>query len=61
MMIMLMSQLVRSTSLVRLACARLNPYDRQYHCEKQIPYDIRGKSILLLGHLGAFYRRIGDT
>jgi hypothetical protein len=31
----------------------LNPYDRQYHCEKKIPYDIRGKSILLLGHLGA--------
>jgi hypothetical protein len=31
----------------------LNPYDRQHHCEKHIPYDIRGKSILLLGHLGA--------
>ena len=55
------SLLVKSSSLSQSACARLNAYDRQYHCEKQIPYDIHGKSILLLGHLGAFYRRIGDV
>ena len=48
-----MTHLVKSSSFVQSAYARLNPYDRQYHCEKKIPYDIRGKSILLLGHLGA--------
>jgi len=42
-----------SSSPFQPSCARLNPYDRQHHCEKQIPYDIHGKSILLLGHLGA--------
>jgi hypothetical protein len=45
--------LVKSVSLFQPSCVRLNPHDRQRHCEKQIPYDIHGKSTLLLGHLGA--------
>jgi hypothetical protein len=45
--------LVRLVSLFQPSCVQLNPYDHQHHCEKQIPYDIHGKSILLLGHLGA--------
>jgi hypothetical protein len=45
--------LVKSSSPFQSSCARLNPYDRRCHCEKQIPYDIHDKSMLLLGHLGA--------
>ena len=33
----------------------VKPYGGQYHCEKQIPFCIHDKSILLLGHLGPFY------
>jgi len=32
----------------------LNPYDHLCHYEKQIPYDILGKSTLLLDHQGAY-------
>ena len=45
--------LVKSVSLFQSSHAHLNSYDRQYRCEKQIPYDIRDKSILLLDHQGA--------
>jgi hypothetical protein len=45
--------LVKSESLFQPSYVRLNFYDRQYRCEKQIPYDIRGKSKLLLDPLGA--------
>jgi hypothetical protein len=51
--IMPMTQLVKSSSLFQSSCARLNPYDLQHHCEKEIPSCIHGTSILLLGHLGA--------
>jgi hypothetical protein len=40
-------------SLFQSSYAHLNSYDRQYRCEKQIPYDIRDKSILFLDHQGA--------
>jgi hypothetical protein len=60
--IMSMSPLTKSSSSpFQSACVRLNPYDLQHHCEKQIPFCIHDKSILLLGHLGAFYRRIEDA
>ena len=49
------TSLVKSASFFQPACARLNSYGRQYHCEKQTPYDIHGKSILLLGRQGALY------
>jgi len=49
-----MFPLAKSSLLFQSARARLNPYDRRYHCEKQIPFCIHGKSILLLGHLGAY-------
>ena len=55
------TSLVKSASFFQPACARLNSYGLQHHCEKQTPYDIHGKSILLLDHLGAFYSRIGDA
>jgi|RhiMetdeSRZDD1v2_1073273.scaffolds.fasta_scaffold417261_3 hypothetical protein len=42
-------------------CAQLNPYGGQYHYEKQMPFCIHDKSILLLGHLGPFYGRIRDA
>jgi hypothetical protein len=45
--------LVKSASFFQLACAHSNSYGHQHHCEKQTPYDIRGKSILLLGRQGA--------
>ena len=55
MIVMSMSQVMKySSSFLQSACAQLNPYDRRYHYGKKIPYDIRGKSILLLGHLGAW-------
>ena len=53
--------LVISSSPFQSAYARLNPYDRQHHCEKQIPYDIHGKSILLLGHRGACINLLQDA
>jgi hypothetical protein len=42
-------------------CAQLNPYGDQYHYEKQMPFCIHDKSILLLGHLGPFYGHIRDA
>ena len=45
--------LVKSMSLFQPPCVRLSRHDHQHHCEKQIPYDIHGKSTLLLDHLGA--------
>jgi hypothetical protein len=42
-------------------CAQLNPYGGQYYYEKQMPFCIHDKSILLLGHLGPFYGRIRDA
>ena len=53
--------LVKSVSLIQPSCVRLNPHDRQHHCEKQIPYDIHGKSILLLGHRGACINLLQDA
>ena len=44
---------MKSSSLSQSFCAPLNPYGRQYHCEKEILFCIHDKSILLLGHLGA--------
>ena len=51
--IFMQRSLVKLVSLFQPCCVHLNPYDRQHHCEKQTPYDILGKSILLLDHLGA--------
>jgi hypothetical protein len=50
--------LVKSASFFQPACVRLNSYGRQYHCEKQTPYDIHGTSILLLGPQGAMYNSL---
>jgi hypothetical protein len=53
--IMPMSQVVKySSSFLQSACARLNPYGRQHHCGKEIWFCIHDKSILLLGHRGAW-------
>jgi hypothetical protein len=52
--IMPMSPLAKSSLPFQSACVRLNPYGRRYHCEKQIPFCIHDKSILLLGRLGAY-------
>jgi hypothetical protein len=53
--IMAMSQLVRyPSSFFQPACARLNPYGRRHHCGKEISFCIHDKSILLLGHRGAY-------
>jgi hypothetical protein len=41
--------LVKSVSLFQPSYVRLSSCDRRYRCEKQISYDIRGKSIPLLG------------
>jgi hypothetical protein len=56
-----MSLLVKSSSPFQSSCGWLDPYGRQHRCEKQIPYDIHDKSMLLLDHLGAFYGRIRDA
>jgi len=53
MTFIMQTSLVKSASFFQLACARLNSYGHQHHCEKQTPYDIHGKSILLLGRQGA--------
>jgi hypothetical protein len=53
--LIMQTSLVKSESFLQPACARLIPYGRQYHCEKQTPYDTHGKSILLLGRQGALY------
>ena len=50
-----MSQVVKYlSSFLQSACALLNPYGRRYHCGKEISFCIHDKSILLLGHLGAW-------
>jgi hypothetical protein len=51
-----MSQVVKysSSSFLQSACARLNPYGRRHHYEKEISLCIHDKSILLLGHRGAY-------
>lgn len=55
MIVMPMSQVVKySSSFLQSVCVRLNPYDLQHHCGKEISFCIRDKSILLLGHLGAY-------
>jgi hypothetical protein len=54
--IMPMSLLLISSLPFQSSCARLNSYDLQHHCEKQILFCIPGNSILLLDHLGAFNR-----
>ena len=50
--IMPMSQVVKysSSSFLQSTCAQLNPYGRQYRCEKRTLSCIHDKSILLLGH-----------
>jgi hypothetical protein len=53
MTLIMQTSLVKSASFFQLDCVRLNSYGRQHHCEKQTPYDIHGKSILLLGRQGA--------
>jgi hypothetical protein len=54
--IMPMSQVVKypSSSFLQSAYARLNPYGRRHHYEKEISLCIHDKSILLLGHRGAY-------
>jgi hypothetical protein len=47
------TSLVKSASFFQPACVRLNSYGLQHHCEKQTPYDIHGRSILLLGRQDA--------
>jgi hypothetical protein len=47
-----MPELMKSSPF-QSSCARLNPYGLQHHCEKQIPFCIHDKSILLLGRLDA--------
>ena len=59
--IMPMSQLVKPSSFFQSSCVRLNPYGRRHHCGKELSSRIHGKSILLLGHPGAFYTRIEDA
>ena len=55
MMIMLRSPLVKySLSFLQSVYVRLNLHDLQHHCGKEISFCIRDKSILLLGHLGAY-------
>jgi hypothetical protein len=55
MIVMPMSQVVKySSSFLQSACVQLNPYGRRYHCGKKISFCIHDKSILLLGHLGAW-------
>jgi hypothetical protein len=50
-----MSPLAESLSApFQLSYVLLSPYGPQYHCGKQTPFCIHDKSILLLGHLGAF-------
>jgi hypothetical protein len=51
-----MSQVVKypSSSFLQSACGQLNPYGRRHHYEKEISFCIHGKSILLLGHGGAY-------
>ena len=55
------SPLAKSSLPFQLSCVLLNPYGRRHHYEKQILFCIHGKSILLLGHLGAFCRRIEEA
>ena len=53
--IMPMSQVVKySSSFLQSACAELSPYGPRYHCGKEISFCIHDKSILLLGHRGAY-------
>jgi hypothetical protein len=53
------SQLLRRSSLFsQLTYDQLSPYDLQHRYEKDISSCIHDKSILLLGHLGAFFTRI---
>jgi hypothetical protein len=59
--IMPVSPLAKSSSPFQLSCVLLNPCGRRHHYEKQILFCIHGKSILLLGHLGAFCRRIEEA
>ena len=55
MIIMPMSQVVKySSSFLQSACAELSPYGPRYHYGKEISFCIHDKSILLLGHLGAW-------
>jgi hypothetical protein len=55
MIVIPMSPVVKySSSFLQSAYARLNPYGRRYHCGKKISFCIHDKSILLLGHLGAW-------
>jgi hypothetical protein len=53
MTFIMQTPLVKSASFFQLVCARLNSCGHQHHYEKQRPYDIHGKSILLLGRQGA--------
>ena len=55
MTFIMQTSLVKSESFLQPACARLIPYGRQYHCEKQTLYGTHGKSILLLGRQDALY------
>ena len=55
-----MYPLVISSLPSQLDRVLLGPCDQQYHYEKQISFCIHDKSILLLGHLGAFFSRIAD-
>ena len=50
----LKSASLKSSSPFQSSCVLLNAHDLQYRCEKQIPFCIHDKSILLLGHLDAY-------
>jgi hypothetical protein len=56
--IVLLYLLVKPSLPSQLDHVLLDPCDHQCHCEKRISYCIHDKSILPLGHLGAFSSRI---
>jgi hypothetical protein len=62
MMIMLRSPLVKySLSFLQSVCVHLNPYDLQHHCGKEVSFCIRDKSILFLGHRGAYDIKLAEN